>query len=48
MTDISASNCLSSWLYNVSPSGDFYCPAELTIPTGASGIPSGWTRHDIN
>jgi hypothetical protein len=36
-----------NWLSNVSPSGDFYCPAELTIPTGASGIPSGWTRHDI-
>lgn len=47
MTDISANNCLYSWLYNVSPTGDFYCPAELTIPTGASGIPSGWTRHNI-
>lgn len=47
MTDISGNNCLSNWLQNVSPTGDFYCPAELTIPTGASGIPSGWTRHDI-
>lgn len=47
MTDISASNCLIAWLNNVSPTGDFYCPAELTIPTGGSGIPSGWTRHDI-
>lgn len=47
MTDISAVNCLTNWLLNVSPTGDFYCPAELTIPTGASGIPSGWTRHDI-
>lgn len=47
MTDISANNCLLVWLYGVSPNGDFYCPAELTIPTGASGIPSGWTRHDL-
>lgn len=47
MTDISASSCLNNWLYNVSATGDFYCPASLTIPTGASGIPSGWTRHDI-
>ena len=47
MTDISASSCIDAWLSNTSPTGDFYCPAELTIPTGASGIPSGWTRHDI-
>ena len=47
MTDISASNCLADWLSGVSPTGDFYCPAELTIPTGQNGIPSGWTRHDI-
>ena len=47
MTDVSAQYCLSNWLNNVSPTGDFYCPASLTIPTGASGIPNGWTRHDI-
>lgn len=47
MTDISATNCLNNWLGNVPAQGDFYCPAELTIPTGTSGIPSGWTRHDI-
>lgn len=47
MDDISASNCINSWMEDVSPTGDFYCPAELTIPTGASGIPNGWTRHDI-
>ena len=47
MTDISATNSTAVWLSNVSPTGDFYCPAELTIPTGANGIPSGWTRHDI-
>lgn len=47
MTDISAANSIAYWLRNVSPTGDFYCPIELQIPTGASGIPSGWTRHDI-
>lgn len=47
MTDISATNCIDHWVSSVSIQGDFYCPAELTIPTGASGIPSGWTRHDI-
>ena len=47
MTDISTTDCITNWLLDVSPTGDFYCPAELTIPTGAGGIPSGWTRHDI-
>ena len=47
MTDITAENCLFNWAIGVAATGDFYCPAELTIPTGASGIPSGWTRHDI-
>lgn len=47
MTDISANNCINNWLGSVAATGDFYCPAELTIPTGSSGIPSGWTRHDI-
>ena len=46
-TDISATNCLKDWLLRVSATGDLYCPNELTIPTGTSGIPSGWTRHDI-
>lgn len=47
MTDISAQDCITNWLSGVAVTGDFYCPAELTIPTGNSGIPSGWTRHDI-
>jgi hypothetical protein len=45
--DISASNCLTNWLSGVAVAGDFYCDPSLTIPTGASGIPNGWTRHDI-
>ena len=47
MTDISATECIANWLLDVSDTGDFYCPAELTIPTGVNGIPSGWTRHNI-
>lgn len=43
-----ATDSLTEWFSrSVSTTGDFYCPAELTIPTGASGIPSGWTRHDL-
>lgn len=45
--DISATNCLSYWLNQVSPTGNFYNlgnPAP-TYPSGASGIPSGWTEH---
>lgn len=35
----------SNWLNNVSPTGDFYNLGGATIPTGASGIPVGWTEH---
>lgn len=39
----------TNWLKDVSATGDFYCPSTLTIPTdSASGIPTGWTRHDID
>ena len=47
MTQISAVTSIQNWVNGVAATGDFYCPAELTIPTGESGIPSGWTRHDI-
>ena len=46
-TDISATDCLSDWLNNVSPTGDFYKPSATTYPSGASGIPSGWTVHNV-
>lgn len=43
-TDISASNCLSNWVAYVGSSGTFVKnPAMTTLPTGDSGIPSGWT-----
>ena len=43
-----ATNALFHWLSGVSETGDFYCDPNATIfPTGESGIPSGWTRHNI-
>ena len=47
-TDISAYNCLYYWLYNVPYyTGTFIKAAEMTtLPTGSSGIPSGWTVED--
>ena len=46
-TDISATNCLYYWVYNVSGTGTFVKnPAMTSLPTGISGIPSGWTVVD--
>ena len=43
-TDISATNCLSEWVYGVASTGTFTKHPEMTsLPTGASGIPKGWT-----
>lgn len=36
----------SDWLFNVSPTGVMYKPTGLTIPTGTSGVPEGWTTID--
>ena len=33
----------NDWLLNASATGTFTKPTNTTIPTGASGIPSGWT-----
>ena len=46
-TDISAANCTKNWLSGVASTGNFYTPASTNWTTGESGIPSGWTRHDI-
>ena len=41
-TDISATNCLYYWVYNVSGTGTFVKnPAMTSLPTGISGIPGG-------
>ena len=46
--NISASFALINWLYNVKSIGDFYCVEGVNYPSGISGIPSGWTRHNIS
>ena len=46
-TNISATNCLNQWVMNVSSTGTFTKSPEMTsLPTGSSGIPSGWTVVD--
>ena len=43
-TNISASNCTSDWLQDVSASGTFTKAASMTgWTTGVNGIPSNWT-----
>ena len=43
-TDISAANCLNGWVNGVAATGTFTKAASMTsLPTGNSGIPSGWT-----
>ena len=43
-TDISASNCTSYWVFNVSLDGTFVKSAEMNSwDIGASNIPDGWT-----
>ena len=37
-----------SWLYNVSSTGTFYTNADANWPSGESGIPTGWTRVNID
>jgi len=48
-TTLGSSSPLYQWLSNVAATGDLYCPSTLTITTDSvSGIPTGWTRHDID
>ena len=42
--DISALYCTTDWLSNVASSGTFRNLGSVIYPTGASGIPSGWTE----
>ena len=43
-TDISANGCLKNWVSGVAATGTFTKAASMTsLPTGVSGIPSGWT-----
>ena len=46
-TDISTSNDLYEWVYGVASNGTFIKHPNMTsLPTGTSGIPSGWTVQD--
>lgn len=46
-TDISATDCLHYWVNGVSGTGTFVKDASMsTLPTGNSGIPTGWTVQD--
>lgn len=50
-TDISASGCTYYWLYSVASTGTFATrdlDNDLSFwPSGASGIPSGWSKRYI-
>ena len=48
-TDISASQCTDSWVYNVASSGTFVKnPNMSSWTTGNDGIPSNWTVQDAS
>ena len=48
-TDISASNCTSSWVNGVAATGTFVKNASMTgWTTGNNGIPSGWDVQDAS
>ena len=48
-TDISASNCLTNWVKNVTSTGTFRKASGMTDwTTGANGIPSGWTVEEAS
>ena len=42
-TDLSATNCTTSWVYNCSSTGTFTKAKGVTWASGKSGIPSGWS-----
>lgn len=48
-TDMTATGCTTNWLQGVASTGTFVKDAAMEDwPTGASGIPSGWTVVDDN
>jgi len=44
---ITGNNPLGNWTKNVSPTGTFVKAAGVEIPSGTSGIPSGWTVEEV-
>jgi hypothetical protein len=48
-TDISASNCLTNWVYNVANNGTFIKhPNMNSLSTGKNGIPNGWSVQNAS
>ena len=46
-TDISATDCLTNWMSGVPSTGTFVKSGQMNDwPTGANGIPDGWTVED--
>jgi hypothetical protein len=47
-TDISASNCLTYWVYGISSTGTFVKNKNATWNvTGDNGVPNGWTIQKV-
>ena len=46
-TNISADQCTLDWVTGVAPTGNFYKSPSATWEIGTSGIPTGWTSHNI-
>lgn len=47
-TNMSASNATKYWTLNVSPTGTFVKKAGVEWPSGANGIPTGWTVEEMS
>lgn len=45
-TNISATRCVRSWVLSISSTGTFVKKVGVSWPTGADGIPSGWTVEE--
>ena len=46
-TDITAEGCFDSWVDGVAINGTFVKAKGVTLPSGTSGIPSGWTVEEV-
>ena len=44
--DSVTSGCLTDWLKNVASSGTIHTKPGITLPSGGSGLPSGWTQDN--
>lgn len=49
VTNITASDCVKDWLFDVAPTGTFVKDCRMqSWPEGSSGIPAGWTVENGN